>query len=295
MFRTELPQVDAATQGAAESRAHALRQAAPRPAAKSAKAPRPSLSPGLRDRLTAAAVHLALSAIVALAVLALVLLAWYPEPMTRLHGVDSILLIMLGVDVALGPLFTLIVFDRRKRNLSLDLATIAALQLGALAYGLHTVHQGRPAFVVLVKDRFEVVAPSELLPQARREARSNPLATLDPFGPRWVAARMPESQQERNAVLFEAVESGRDVQHHPKLYVDYGKEAAASLPRALPIARLRSLNPQRAAEIDAAIVATSLPEDQVRYLPLRAPARDGAVLIGLPSGEVLKVLSLTPW
>lgn len=67
------------------------------------------------------------------------------------------------------------------------------------------------------------------------------------------------------------------------------------MPRALPIARLRSLNPQRVAEIDAAIVATGLPEDQVRYLPLRAPARDGAVLIGLPSGEVLKVLSLTPW
>jgi hypothetical protein len=149
--------------------------------------------------------------------------------------------------------------------------------------------------VVLVKDRFEVVAPSELKPEARREARSNPLAAVDPFGPRWVAARMPDSQQERNAILFEAVESGRDVQHHPKLYVDYGKEAATALPKALPIARLRALNPQRTAEINAAIASIGRPESELRYLPLRAPARDGAVLVALPSGEVVKVLSLLPW
>jgi hypothetical protein len=295
MFRSELPQVDSATQGVADNPAHALRRDLPSTAAKPLKALRPAFRLGLRDRLTASAIHLALSAIVAIAVLALVLLAWYPGPMTRLHGVDSILLIMLGVDVAMGPLFTLIVFDRRKRNLSLDLATIAALQLAALAYGLHTVHQGRPAFVVLVKDRFEVVAPSELKSDARREARSNPLTAFDPFGPRWVAARMPDSQQERTAILFEAIESGRDVQHHPKLYVDYSNEAQAALPKALPIARLRSLNPQRAAEIDAAIASSGRPEEQLRYLPLRAPARDGAVLVDVSTGEVLKVVSLTPW
>lgn len=250
---------------------------------------------GLSERIRAAGIHLALSAVAAGLVLCLVLLAWYPAPMTRLHGVDAILLIMLAVDVVIGPVFTFIVFDRRKKALALDLATIAVLQLAAMAYGLHTVHQGRPAFVVLVKDRFEVVAPSELKAEARAQARGNPHAIMDALGPRWVAARMPESPQESNAILLEALAKGRDVQHHPKLYGAYAAEAAAAVDRALPIARLRALNPQRTAEVDAAVARTGRPESGLRYLPLRAPARDGAVLLAYPGGETLSVLPIQPW
>jgi hypothetical protein len=252
---------------------------------------------GLRigERLRAAALHLALSAGVACAVLALVLLAWYPAPMPALLGVEAILLIMLAVDVVLGPLFTLLVFDRRKRSLRWDLATIAAIQLAALAYGLHTVHQGRPAFVVFVKDRFEVVSPADLHPEARSTARSNPFAATDPLGPRWVAARLPQSAEERSRILFEALSYGRDVQHHPRLYVDYAAEAAAVLERALPIERLKALNPRRIGAIDAAIAATGRDAGTLRYLPIRGPARDGAVLVDASSGRVAGVLEVAPW
>jgi hypothetical protein len=247
------------------------------------------------DRLRAAGIHLALSAAVGLAVVALVLLAWYPSPMAGLLGVDAILLIMLGIDVVLGPLFTLLVFDRRKRRLGWDLATIAALQLLALGYGLHTIHQGRPAFVVLVKDRFEVVSPAELRAADRAQARGNPFARPDPLRPRWVAARLPDSARERSRILFESLTAGRDLQHHPKLYTDYEEAAGAALQRALPIERLRALNTRRTAEVDAAVAATGRPESELRYLPLRGPARDGTVLVARDDGRVLWVTSLAPW
>lgn len=256
---------------------------------------RPVSASSMRDRLRAAGMHLSLSAAAASLVLLTVLLGWYPQPMIKLHGVDAILFIMLGVDVVLGPLFTFIAFDRRKKHLALDLAAIAALQLAALAYGVHTVHQGRPAFVVLVKDRFEVVAPSELSRKAVDEALGNPFAVRHPFQPRWVAARMPESAQERNAILFEALEKGRDVQHHPKLYDDYSAEAKIALTRALPIDRLHALNPKRAAEIDAAVARSGHPASELRYLPMRGPARDAAVLIDGRDGRVIEVLLLQPW
>jgi hypothetical protein len=248
-----------------------------------------------RERLRAAGIHLALSLVVALAVLALAYLAWYPSPMPALLGVGGILLIMLGVDVTLGPLFTLLVFDRRKRNLRWDLATIAALQLAALAYGLVTVYQGRPAFVVFVKDRFEVVSPAELNSEARVAARHNPNARVDAFSPRWVAARLPEAAEERSKILFEALTHGRDVQFHPRLYVDYADEAAAALARSLPVDRLRVLNPSKQERIDAAVAATGRGESTLRYLPLRSPARDGAVLIDGQDGRVLGVVDITPW
>lgn len=249
----------------------------------------------LRERLVAGGMHLALSATAGAVVLALVLLAWYPSPMPTLHGVDSILLMMLGVDVVLGPLFTLIVFDRRKKNLSLDLAAIAAVQVLALSYGLHTIQQGRPAFVVLVKDRFEVVAPSEIWTSAKQAAAGNPLAVPNLLGPRWVAARLPDSAAERNAILFESLEKGRDVQHHPKLYVEYASQAQAAVDRALPVSKLRELNPEQLTEIDAAVSRSGLAEADLRYLPLRGPARDGAVLVARSDARVLEVLSLRPW
>jgi hypothetical protein len=255
----------------------------------------PTARQRLLDRLRAAGVHLALSSAVAAAVLAVVFLAWYPGPLSQLLGVGAILLIMLGADVVLGPLFTLIVFDRRKRSLRWDLATIAALQVAALLYGLYTIYQGRPAFVVLVKDRFEVISPADLRPEDRAAARGNPFARIDPTGPRWVASRMPDSAQERSDILIEAISHGRDVQHHPRLYDDYAVAAPSALERALPIERLRTLNREHGARIDALVARTGRDESTLRYLPLRGPAKDGAVIVGHPDGRVLEVVALLPW
>lgn len=259
------------------------------------RAPRPTPPPALRERLRAAGIHLLLSVAVGAAVLATVVFAWYPPPMHALVGVGAILLIMLGVDVVIGPVFTLLVYDTRKPNLRWDLATIAALQLVALGYGVWTVHQGRPAFVVLVKDRFEVVSPAELRDADRAAAQDNPHARAVPLAPRWVAATMPDSSKERSDILFEALARGRDVQHHPKLYVALDAQSAQMLERALPISRLRSLNPQAGARVEAAVAATGRPEDALSYLPLRGPASDGAVLIGRSDARVLRVTALVPW
>jgi hypothetical protein len=249
----------------------------------------------IAHRLRAAGIHLSLSALLAAAVLAVVLLTWYPQPMPQLLGVGAILLIMLGVDVVLGPIFTLIVFDRRKKRLAWDLATIAVLQLAALAYGLYTLHQGRPAFVVLVKDRFEIVSPADIMPPDLAAAKDNPFAQSRITGPRWVSIRTPDSVSERQAILMEALESGRDMQHHPRLYADYDSQVREALTRSLPVSKLRSLNPSSGADIDAAVAATGLSESALRYFPMRGPATDGAVLVSQSDGRVLKVLPLKPW
>jgi hypothetical protein len=260
----------------------------PRPPAVAARS-------GFRERLRAAALHL-LACIAVVAMLSvLVFGAWYPSPMPQLLGVGAILWIVVGVDVVVGPLFTLIVFDRRKPRLKWDLATICALQLAALAYGVHTVYEGRPGFVVFAKDRFEIVAPADLKPEDRAAAASNPQARLDLLRPRWVAARQPESASEQSTIMMDALSTGRDIQHLPRLYVDYAAERAAALERALPISRLRTLNPGRGAQIDALVAASGRADDALRYLPLRGPAGDGAVLIDAKDAAVVTVAALVPW
>ncbi len=250
---------------------------------------------GWLARARAAGLHLLASAAIVAALCAVVFGAWYPGPLPAMMGVGAILAIVVGVDLVVGPLLTFVVFDRRKRRLGWDLAAIAALQLAALGYGVHTLHQGRPAFVVLVKDRFEVVAPADLRRGDRQAAVDNPHARTDPLRPRWVGATVPARREDADRILFEALTSGTDLQHHPRLYVDYAAESATALSRALPVSRLRALNPGGGADIDALVARSGLPEDRLAYLPLRGPARDGAVLLDRRDARVVGMGLLQPW
>ena len=87
------------------------------------------------NRWKASALHLALSAAIGVAVVALMLALWYPQPYFAAMGGDTLILLLIGVDVVIGPLITLIVFDPKKKSLRFDLAVIAVLQLAALVYG----------------------------------------------------------------------------------------------------------------------------------------------------------------
>ncbi|MEI7445268.1 MAG: TfpX/TfpZ family type IV pilin accessory protein [Burkholderiales bacterium] len=284
---------------AADPSAASPQDALDRPLITGLPTPRPPAparrSSGLRERMRAAGIHLLICLAVAAVVSVVVFGAWYPGPMPSLLGVGAILAIVIGVDVIVGPIFTLLVFDRSKPRLKWDLTAIGVVQIVALIYGVHTLYQGRPAFIVLAKDRFEVTSPADLRPEDREAARDNPHAKIDPLRPRWIAARLPESQDERMAISLEALSNGRDIQHHPKLYVDYASERDTALERALPIARLRTLNPGRAAEIDALVAASGRAEGDLRYLPLRGPANDGAVLIDAKDASVVTLAALVPW
>lgn len=260
--------------------------------------PAPAAAPATghwTPRLRAAGLHLLVCAGAGVLVFALVFGLWYPGPLPSLLGVGAILGIVLAVDIVVGPLLTLLVYDRSKPRLKWDLAMIGVLQAAALGYGLHTLHQGRPAFIVLVADRFEVTSPADLRPADREAARDNPDARIDPMRPRWVAAQQPDSVEEQGRIVQEALTTGRDIQHHPRHYVDYRSAARTGLERALPMARLRTLNPGRGAEIDALIADSGRAESALRYLPLRGPAADGAVLIDANDASVVAMAALVPW
>ena len=93
-------------------------------------------------RLRAGLIHLSISSVVALMAVGIVFLIWYPHPLHTAAGVTEIFLIVLGVDVVIGPLLTTLVYRQGKKSLRFDLSTIALLQLLAFSYGLWTVAEG---------------------------------------------------------------------------------------------------------------------------------------------------------
>lgn len=248
------------------------------------------------SRWKASLTHLSISAIIAAAVLALMLLVWYPYPLFAAVGGQQVLMILLGVDMTLGPLVTLIIFNIKKsrRALTFDLSVIATLQLAALLYGMSVVVQARPAFVVYSKNSFDLVTANMLSDEDLARARYPDYRTRPLTGPVYVYSEMPSDIKERNELAFSAF-SGKDLPQFPQYYLPYAKHMAAAGRAAKPIADLKKYNPERTAEIDDAIRNSGRTETDIGFVPLRAKYQDQAVLVGKSDGQVLAVLRMRPW
>ncbi|MGB1221061.1 MAG: hypothetical protein ACPG43_05950 [Alcanivoracaceae bacterium] len=99
----------------------------------------------MKDKLVAAGIHLLFSALIVASLVAVVMWAWFPGPLSRIEGVTIPLKILVIVDVILGPMLTFVVFKRDKPSLKKDLGVIIALQLAAFGYGGWVMYQARTA------------------------------------------------------------------------------------------------------------------------------------------------------
>jgi hypothetical protein len=243
------------------------------------------------SRWKASAVHLLLSAVVAGAVLILMLLVWYPGPLFKAAGGNRLVLVLIGVDVTLGPLITLVIFKAGKKGLKFDLSCIAALQLAALAYGMHAVYLARPVYLTFTVDRFDLVTARDLDPEDLRRVTRTEFKQAPLGRPHYAAAVPPASQQERLKILGTALR-GKDLQLYPQYYAPYEQEASNALKRARPLDKLIKRDEPAVRDF---LQSASRPAESVKYLPLRAPSVNGAVLLDAASGKPLDILLIDPW
>jgi hypothetical protein len=237
-------------------------------------------------RLKAAAVHLCISLLVAGCAAWLVFGVWYPYPYREISGGRELFMLVVTVDVMLGPLITFIVFDRRKprRELGRDLALVGLIQLAGLGYGLWTVHAARPVHLVFEIDRFRVIhavdVPEELLPQSPPGIVASPLT-----GPTMLAVRPFSSERERVDATLAALQ-GLHLGARPDLWQPYEAAVPRILKAGRPAGELARRFPARAAEIEAGMAATGQPAGQLVYLPLVSRKAFWTVLLDSRTAQV---------
>ena len=247
-------------------------------------------------RFKAFAIHLCISALIAVVVVSTMLFVWYPGTFFDAMGGNTLVMILVGVDVVLGPLITLIIFNPLKARhlIRLDLTLIGIVQAAALAYGVAVVAEVRPVYLVFTVDRFDLVAATdiqdeELAKVTRAEYRDIPWGK-----PRTVAAQMPADTNEQLRII-QAGANGADLQTFPQHYVPYETLASAALARAKPLADLRKRHPDELAAIDKAVKETGRGDDGLRFLPLKARNQDQAVLLDAKTGAIAGFARVNPW
>ena len=245
----------------------------------------------MKFRLKAAGIHLLVSVIIALCGLYLVFGIWHPDPLQKAVGVTRIFLIMLGIDVVLGPLLTLIVASsKEKKTLKFDLSVIFIVQLAAYLYGMHSIAVSRPTYVAFDKIRFEIVQADSVLRDSEKtilsEYQKNPW-----FSPQWVAVRPYKDFEEQNQRTF--LELQQDIS--PAMQADLYQPIDGGTWREIKKTQhtLDELEKYNDTQQVKQILATHPEADS--YQPLKAPAVDMAVLLDSKQEKIIAIVDLRPW
>lgn len=243
----------------------------------------------MAERLRAFFIHLMASAGMAVVIFLVVFGVWYPSPLAGAVGVAAITLVLLGVDVVLGPLLTLIVYKPNKPSLKFDLAVIVALQLTAFGYGVWTLAEGRPVWLVFSVDQFELVQAYQL--DQRKVSLAKPEYQVQSWlGPSWVAAKRAATPEEKQAILMESLMAGVDIAQRPEQYVPLSDQAKEIREHAHPLAELSQFNPAERVREEL----KAWPEADA-FLPMMARVNPMTVLIQKESAKVIAVVDLNPW
>ena len=124
-------------------------------------------------------------------------------------------LMLVAVDVVLGPCVTLLIANPRKPRSELvrDVGVIVLVQLAALVYGTTALWHGRPLFYAFSTDRVELVQAQDIDAGETALARKqNPAFVPHWYSlPRWIWAPLPADSKVAAEIMRSAITGGNVV------------------------------------------------------------------------------------
>jgi hypothetical protein len=176
----------------------------------------------IKFRLKAFGLHLTASAVALMLIVGGLYLGWYHWPGWYLADVTQVMRMIIGVDLVVGPLLTLVIASPTKplRTLARDVSVIAAVQLIALGYGSVQMWNGRPLYYAFSEDVLQLVQAYDISSdQAQLGRKDNPKLAPHWYSlPRWIWAPLPAEEAERDKIVQAAVSGGDDVIAMPTHY-----------------------------------------------------------------------------
>ena len=240
-------------------------------------------------RLKASSAHLVISLLVGSVLFAMFWFVWYPAPMLTSIGGSEIFLVVVAIDIVLGPLLTLVVFKHGKPSLKFDLTIIVLMQIAAMAYGVFTLFEARPVFVAALDGEFQVVQAPEVSEANLTKAN----VKLPLWGPVWVGTKAPDNPYDMEEVK-DAVIAGAGRGHFPHLHVAYESVQGRVLSHAKQIKALKNGDAKRSSEVDQWLRRRGYDDKSAVFLPIRISASLFVVMLDARTGKVIGIAPFVP-
>ena len=191
------------------------------------------------SRFTAFVVHLLLSLVIFASLFAFTYFVLLPGFLFYSEGGITILSLIGGIDVILGPLVTLIIYKKTKPSLKFDLSIIALLQIAALLYGLHALWSVRPLAVFYAKGQYHVTYQDTFTKPTYSDISKNEY--LNRLKPPTLAISVPNADSNLTAQSFaHVISTGTSYFAQQNLYQDYQTQ--------IPLLRQHAMTPEQAVE-----------------------------------------------
>lgn len=227
--------------------------------------------------------HLSGSLLIAFLALLLVFGFWYPTPLAQAVGVMNLFLMMIVIDVIVGPFLSFLIYKEGKKTLRMDLTIIIFLQFAILIYGLYSIEQGKPAYITYNLDRFELVRKNEII--------SSDYQYNDNFGsyPSYVAVKYPDDNRLKEKLMFDELFGGISLSQRPDFYQELQSAKQQMDNKVLSLKDLSKYNSP--SQVDK--ILSKYPK-AIGFFPLKANNLDMTVLVD-KDYKVIKIVNLRPW
>jgi hypothetical protein len=226
----------------------------------------------MRFRLKAFSLHLLSSATALTLILGSLYFGWYRWPGWHMTDVTTVVLVMVCVDVVLGPTLTFIIANQKKsrRELTRDIGIIVVVQLCALTYGSMSLWNGRPLYYAFSETVLQLVQAYDIdAADAEAGRRQNPSLAPHWYSlPRWIWAPLPQNPEESRKIVVSAITGGDDVISMPKYFKPW-EDGLPSLRKQLKkVDDVAYFAKSEKTNLKKKMRTAGLPDDQLNTMPL---------------------------
>ena len=210
----------------------------------------------------------------------LVFKVFYPYPFFQILNGKKLFLILATVNIILGPLLTVLVFNTAKKRsvISRDLIIISIVQIIAFTYGLWVIYIARPVYLVYEVDRFKLITAIDVdkfdLLEAPVEFRRLPLSGIKVIG-----LRAANNSVEKISSL-ELELAGKDLSLQTGWWQSLSDENRASIrSHGISVTLLKKNHTDNNAEIKKILDIAQLSDEEVIVLPLLTRSISWSILL----------------
>ena len=237
------------------------------------------------NRFQATGLHFLASAAVIVLIFGLLKFVWYPQQLFEAANGFDLLKILVLVDLVLGPLIMLIIFNPKKKSLKFDVSVVLVCQLLFLGYGVWSLYTVRPAYIAFVDKQFHLVKANETDDSKLDKIDNLDFKHLPNFGPIFVGTKMPESKELREEVLFAGI-ANFELQNFPQYYIPI-KDAQTQILSVSKTIENLSLGEDDKKALEKIKLKMESSGKKVLFCPLLTKGKQIFVVIDASNGAVL--------
>ena len=218
---------------------------------------------------------------------------WFPHSFTELGGFYDTALMLIFVDLVLGPLLVFLIYKENKKHLKFDINVLLGIQLIAFLFGAYSLFLKHPAYAVFTVDRFILTNVSNIHPPP---SWINQLRQHFFSPPEFVVAHLPiDSQQQRLLTLDVVINGQPDIDSRPQYFSQFDQHIASIMNKSIQIEQL-TLDAEAQEKLHIFTQKHKDKFDSFAFFPLRGNNKKDVIWVfDRSTAKPIDILDIDPW